>query len=50
MSTPGFGFRRQSIDQFSVDAIASVLRSDVFTQGPGVECFESVLAEQVGTR
>ena len=50
MPPSALGYGRQSIDQYSVDAVVSVLRSDFFTQGPAVERFESVLAEQVGTR
>jgi UDP-4-amino-4,6-dideoxy-N-acetyl-beta-L-altrosamine transaminase len=43
-------YGRQSIDRSDVDAVLNVLQSDLITQGPVVERFESALAERVNAR
>lgn len=41
-------YGRQEISEADVEAVAEALRSELITQGPRVERFESALAERVG--
>lgn len=41
-------YGRQSIDQSDLDAVVSVLKSDMLTQGPAVEAFEAALCDYTG--
>jgi perosamine synthetase len=43
-------YGRHLIEEDDVEAVVSVLRSDLITQGPMVEQFEAAIAEQVGAK
>jgi UDP-4-amino-4,6-dideoxy-N-acetyl-beta-L-altrosamine transaminase len=43
-------YGRQDIDEADIAAVVSVLRSDMVTQGPAVESFESAVAAYCGAR
>jgi perosamine synthetase len=43
-------YGKQSISDDDIEAVVQVLRSDWLTQGPGIEKFESAVAEYCGTK
>ncbi len=43
-------YAHQSIDQFDIEAVIAVLRSDFLTQGPLIEKFERTIADHCGVR
>jgi perosamine synthetase len=45
---PFLPYGRQLIEEDDIQAVVDVLRSDMLTTGPAVECFEAALASAVG--
>jgi UDP-4-amino-4,6-dideoxy-N-acetyl-beta-L-altrosamine transaminase len=43
-------YGKQNITQEDIDAVASVLKSDLITQGPAVEDFEKVFSDYIGSK
>jgi perosamine synthetase len=43
-------YGRHQISDEDIDAVAAVLRSDLITQGPAVEAFETAMARHLGAR